>query len=64
MPQYLCLFLNHADEVFGSDVFGAGSDDEAISLARTIYNNGIGKGYELWRDESLIDTRVHGSPSH
>jgi len=54
MARYLCFFLNHADDVFGSEFMDAETDDAAVARALTIYRNGIGKGFELWRDSELV----------
>jgi hypothetical protein len=59
MARYRCLFVNHADKVFGNDVFDADTDDEAIKRAMIIYRNGIGKGFELWREDSLVYAYAH-----
>jgi hypothetical protein len=58
--RYHCHFMNHADKVFGSGFFDARTDDEAIKRAMTIYRNGIGKGFELCRNDCLVHTYVHG----
>jgi hypothetical protein len=62
MARYLCMFLNHADEVYGSDFMDAENDDEAIARAQSIYRNNIGKGFELWRDDRLIHSHTNGRP--
>lgn len=59
MPRYHCLFVTHADDVFSSDFLEAESDDEAIARALSLYRSGIGKGYEIWRDDELIHTHTH-----
>jgi hypothetical protein len=59
---YACMFINHADQVFGSDLLNAETDEEAVCRARTIYRNGIGKGFEIWRGDALIHAHVHGGP--
>jgi hypothetical protein len=60
MARYLCMFVDHADEVFGSEFVDAEGDDEAIGQALSIYSNGIGKGYEIWRGDQLVHTHTHG----
>ena len=60
MARYLCLFLDHADDVFGSDIFDAATDEAAKKIALTRYKIGIGKGFELWRDDCLIGSYTYG----
>jgi hypothetical protein len=60
MACYQCMFLNHADDVFGSDFLSADTDEVAVDHALTIYRNGIGKGFELWRGDKLIYAHIHG----
>jgi hypothetical protein len=59
MVQYVSLFLNHAGDVFGRDWLEAETDSVAVARALTIYRNGVGKGFELWRDGRLIHAHVH-----
>jgi hypothetical protein len=54
MARYLCLFVTHADDVFGSEFMDAETDQAAVARALTIHRNGIGKGFELWRDDQLV----------
>jgi hypothetical protein len=46
----------------GSDLFDTSSNDKAIERVLTIYRNGIGRGFELWKDENRVRTYVHESP--
>lgn len=58
--QYQCRFLNHANEVFSNAIFSADNDDEAIRRALTVYRNGVGKGFELWRAGRQLHSYVYG----
>lgn len=51
--------MNHANDVFGRDMEDAESDDEVIANALTIYRSGIGKGFEIWRDDKLVHIQIH-----
>jgi hypothetical protein len=60
MHRYHCLFTDHGDHVFSGSFFTAGSDADAINHAVLIYGNGIGKGFELWRDDCIrVHTYIH-----
>ena len=54
MVEFETRFLTHADKVFGTHKFQAMDDKAAITRAATIYQSGIGKGYEIWRDDRSI----------
>jgi len=51
--------MNHANDVFGRDMLDAESDHQAIAQALTIYCCGIGKGFEIWRDEELVHVHTY-----
>jgi len=50
METYEAKFLNHAGAVFGREEFEAESDDLAIEFAKRRFLNGIGRGFEIWRE--------------
>ena len=54
------MFLDHADRVFGQDIFAAENDKLAIRRALAIYDVHIGKGFEVWRDGEIIHTHKFG----
>ena len=60
MPLYHCLFVDHGDNVYSRASFHADDDDAAVVYARTVYDNSIGKGFELWQGDRLIHKHVHG----
>jgi hypothetical protein len=59
MPQYRVHFLNHADDVFGTDHFESEHDEAAIAYAATVCRSGIGKGYEIWQDDRYVHTEIY-----
>ena len=59
MIEYEARFLNHADRVFGTHHFVAEDDKVAITRSATVYASGIGKGYEIWRDDRAIHSVVY-----
>jgi hypothetical protein len=60
MHRYHCLYMDHGGHVFGGDFFDAAGDSEAVAHAVTVFGNGIGKGFELWRDDCVrVHTYVH-----
>jgi len=58
--RYQCRFLNHADQVFSFACFEANGDPEAIRHALTVYWNGVGKGFEVWRGNRLLRSIRYG----
>jgi hypothetical protein len=60
VPLYQCLCVDHGDNVYSQANFHADCDDAAVDYARTVHNNGIGKGFELWQGDRLIHKHVHG----
>jgi hypothetical protein len=55
MARYRIQFLNHANDIFGFEIFDADGDEQAIDRAALVYSSNIGKGYEIWDG----DRRVH-----
>lgn len=60
MAQYRLHFIDHGDNIFGSETLQAADDAHAIEHARARHRTGIGKGYEIWRDERLVHTELRG----
>ena len=58
MPQFQIHFLTHGDTVFGSHQFEAADDTAAIAYASVVYHTGIGKGFEIWRDDKQVHTEM------
>jgi hypothetical protein len=62
MSQYQCRFLNHANAMFSRAYFTADDDDAAIRRALTVYRNGVGKGFEIWKADRLLYTYNYNVP--
>jgi hypothetical protein len=54
MVRYFYLSLNQSGDVSGSEVMEIENDQDAIKWAHRIYDNGIGKGFEIWRNGQRI----------
>jgi hypothetical protein len=59
MIEYETRFVNRADKVFGTHHFLANDDNAAITRSATVYASGIGKAYEIWRDDRPIHSVVY-----
>ena len=53
---YRLLFKDHGDQIFGSEAVEADNDRTAVEIARRLFRNGIGAGYEIWRGDQHIHT--------
>jgi len=56
MARYFYLSLNQAGDVRGSEVMEMDTDQDAIKWAHRMCDNGIGKGFEVWRNGHRIHT--------
>ena len=62
MALYHIHFLDHADNIFGSEMFEAEHDKGAIERAQARYRSGIGKGYEIWQGNRQIHSELNNRP--
>lgn len=54
MPIYLVHFVDHGNNVYGTEYIEHPSDEEAIVAARRINVPSIGAGFEVWEGERLV----------
>lgn len=61
--RYDVFFIDHGDEIFSTGTLEAGDDHHAVDIARQLFRNGIGRGYEIWRRNRCVHQEWPGSRS-
>jgi hypothetical protein len=59
MPLYEAKFIDHRNEVFGSQMFGAEHDQAARDYALRVLKTRFGKGHEIWQGERLVHREIY-----
>jgi hypothetical protein len=63
MMDYTVSFHDFAGHVFSTTSLDAANDAQAISIARRIYQSGIGQGYEIRCQDRHVHTERLTAPN-
>lgn len=56
---YEARFIDHPDEVFATQVFGADHDEAAKAYANRMLRTRFGKGHEIWHGDRLVHKELY-----
>jgi hypothetical protein len=56
---YEARFIDHRDEVFSTQTFGAEHDQAARDYAHRMLKTGYGKGHEIWHGDRLVHREIY-----
>ncbi|GAA0529450.1 hypothetical protein FHS83_002433 [Rhizomicrobium palustre] len=58
---YEVVFKDHGGKIYSKSTLEAADDEAAIALARRIHRSGVGHGYDIVKDGTVIHSETFGS---